>query len=136
MTQSFLSILVIATLAGCASNEPSINSVITGEASYRERIAVKPGTRFEVVLQDVSRADAPATNLGNFVIENAGNPPYAFSIAYNPADINSGHSYAVRATLRNGSSLIFTSDTVIPVINNGKVTGISINMIRVAPAQP
>lgn len=125
-------------LTGCAtSSESSSNSAsVTGQASYRERIAIQPGTRFEAVLEDVSLADAPAKQLGRFVIENAGNPPYAFSIAYDPADIKPGHQYSVRATLRNGGVLIFTSNMYIPVITNGKVSGIAVPMISVAPPHP
>jgi putative lipoprotein len=70
------------------------------------------------------------------VIENAGNSPYKFSIAYNPTDITPGHDYAVRATLKNGDFLIFTSDTFIPVISNGKVSNIQIRLVSVAPPHP
>lgn len=136
MNQSLLTLLLISTLSSCAKHEPSKSSFVTGEASYRERIAIQPGTRFEAVLQDVSLADAPAVNLGNFVIENAGNPPYRFNIAYNPANTKPGHQYTVHATLRNGDSLIFTSDTFIPVISNGKVIDIQITMVSVAPPHP
>ncbi len=136
MNSSLLSLLLVAILASCATHQPNKTAFITGEASYRERIAVQPGTRFEAVLQDVSLADAPAVELGKFVIENAGNPPYQFSIAYDSSKIELGHQYAVRATLRNGDFLIFTSDTFIPVINNGKVNDIQINMVSVAPPHP
>ncbi len=136
MNQSLVTLLLVSTLSSCATHAPSKNSFITGQASFRERIAVQPETRFEALLQDVSLADAPAVNLGNFVIENAGNPPYAFSIAYNPADIKPGHRYTVRATLKNGDFLIFTTDTFIPVISNGKVRDIQITMVSVAPPHP
>jgi len=38
-------------------------SAIEGTATYRERIAMPPGAEFEAVLQDVTRADAPAMEI-------------------------------------------------------------------------
>lgn len=134
----FLSInLLLATvLTGCTTHQPSNTNSITGEAYYRERITMPAGSRLEVLLQDVSLADAAAVELGKFTIEDAGNPPYRFEISYNPADIKPGHRYTVRASLRNADVLIFTSDTFIPVINNGIVSEIQIPMISVARPRP
>ncbi len=38
---------------------------ITGEATYRERIALPPDAVFKVVLEDISLADAPAKTMGS-----------------------------------------------------------------------
>lgn len=136
MNQSILALLLVSALSGCATHEPNKDSFITGEASYRERIAMLPGIRFEAVLQDVSLADAPAVEIGKFVVEDAGNPPFSFNIAYNPSDIKPGHRYTVRASLKNGDTLLFTTDKFVPVISNGVVSDIKITMIRVATPQP
>ena len=61
---------------------------VTGTASYRERIALPPGAVFEAVLEDVSVADAPASELGRATVADPGNPPFDFDIAYDPADID------------------------------------------------
>ncbi len=131
-----ISLLLVTALTGCATHQPSKTDAITGEAYYRERITMPAGTRLEVLLQDVSLADAAAVELSKFAIEDAGNPPYRFEISYNPADIKPGHRYAVRASLRNADVLIFTSDTYIPVINNGIISNIQIPMISVARPRP
>ncbi|HKK57365.1 YbaY family lipoprotein [Marinobacter sp.] len=56
-----LSVGVLFVLAGCTS--PALESGtarVTGEALYLERMAAPPNAWLEVVLEDISRADAPA----------------------------------------------------------------------------
>jgi uncharacterized lipoprotein YbaY/heat shock protein HslJ/uncharacterized lipoprotein NlpE involved in copper resistance len=102
---------------GCSS--VSATGTISGTATYRERIALPPGAVLELSLEDVSRADAPAKELGRVRIENLGNPPFEFEIPYDSEAIDDRHSYAVRATIRAGGKLLFTTDTNYPVLTRG-----------------
>ena len=129
------SIMLAAMLSGCATGTASKAPAVTGEATYRERIAMPPGTRFEAVLEDVSLADAPSVRIGEQIIEDAGQPPYTFSIRYDPAGINPAHTYAVRTRLYLGDRLLYTSDTHTPVITRGNPSDVRIVMKAVrAPA--
>lgn len=132
MSQSFLIPLLCVALAGCATNTPSNQAVVTGESSYLERIAVPHGTRFEAVLEDVSLADAAAVRIGQSVIENAGQPPYRFSIAYDPSQIIANHSYAVRTSLRIDDRLLFISTTNTPVITRDNPVDVRILMQKIS----
>lgn len=89
---------------------------LEGTATYRERVALPPGAVFEAVLQDVSRADAPAKELGRAKIDPAGQPPFRFEIAYDDADVQPRRRYAVRATVRHQDGLLFTTDRNYPVL--------------------
>jgi len=110
---------------------------ITVSASYRERIAMMPGVTFEAQLQDVSLADAPAKILGTVTVNDAGNPPYEVALPYNPGAIQDGRRYAVRASLRMGDRLLFTTDTHTPVLTDSAGTDVSITMVKVqAQAEP
>ena len=90
---------------------------LQGEATYRERIALPEGAVFEAELQDVSRADAPATVLGRSTLDPAGQPPFRFGIAYDDAALRAGHRYTVRATVRHQGRLLFTTDKLHPVLD-------------------
>ncbi len=103
---------------------------VSGIASYRERIMPPPGAVFEAVLQDVSRADAPAAELGRVTIADAGGPPYRFAIPYEKNVIDDRHVYAVRTTLHYQGQLIFTSDTTYPVLTRGASDEVEIMMVR------
>ena len=54
----------------------------------------------------------PRVEIARTRIESPGQPPIAFSIAYDPAAIDERLTYAVRARVLVGERLMFTSDTV------------------------
>jgi Type III secretion system lipoprotein chaperone (YscW) len=91
------------------------------------------GARLEVRLLDISRADAAATVIAETIIENAGQPPYAFTLAYEPAQIIERHLYAVRAILTHEGQLLFTTDQIYPVITNGAPKEVSLMLKQVRP---
>jgi len=120
-------------------------ATITGTASYRERMLLPAGAVLEAALEDVSRADAPATVVARAHVESPGPPPIRFSIAYDPAAIDPRHRYVVRARVSVGDRLLFTTDTAHPVLGPGGTTHVDLLLKRVgqgavepdrAPAAP
>ena len=133
MRTSKLGLLAACLLA--LIGQTATAQTVSGSATYRERIAPPPDARFEATLLDVSRMDAPATELGRAEIEAAGPPPYAFEIDYDPSAIDPAHSYAVRATLWSGDRLIFTTDTHAPVLTRGAPDRVELVMVRAGDRQ-
>jgi len=105
-------------------------SMITGTATYRERIALPPGAVLEVTLEDISRADAPALVIGQTRIESPGSPPFQFSITFDPARVQVRHRYAVRARITLDDQLLFTTDTVQPVLGESDRTSVDLILRR------
>ena len=131
----FVSILA-AALAISVSGVNAMET-ITGSATYRERIAMPPGVTFEVQLEDVSLMDAPARIISKLTVNDAGNPPYDIAIPYNPDANQNERRYTVRASLRMGERLLFTTDTHTPVFTDGAGTEVSITMVQVqSPVEP
>jgi uncharacterized lipoprotein YbaY len=95
-------------------------ATLRGEALYRERIALPPDAVFEAVLEDVSRADAPAEVLGRARLAPAGNPPFRFEIPYDEASVRPGRRYGVRATITEKGRLLFTTDRNYPVLQGSE----------------
>jgi copper homeostasis protein (lipoprotein) len=92
---------------------------VKGTAIYRERMALPPEAVLEATLEDISRTDIRAERLGIVRIENPGSPPFHFEIGYDPARIQSNHSYAVRARITAQGRPLFTTDQVYPVLTRG-----------------
>ncbi len=109
-----LLVTLLARLGGCADGP-----TVTGTVTYREKIALPATAVVDVVLQDVSRADAPAIELGRVRLTGAGQPPFGFEIAYDPAAIDSTHSYALHARITVGEELRFVTDRRYPVLTRG-----------------
>ncbi|WP_405225911.1 YbaY family lipoprotein [Lentisalinibacter sediminis] len=89
-------------------------STLRGEVFYLERIALPPGAKVTVELQDVSRADAPAMVLASTRFAAEGVPPYPFELTYDPADIDGRMNYALRATITRGDELLFATNSRHP----------------------
>lgn len=133
--------LLGAMAPGCAPSEQQAathaetamaEATVTGTATYRERILLPPSAVFEAMLQDVSRADAPAVEVGRARIENPGAPPIAFSIPFDPAAIDPRMTYAVRTIIKVDGRLMFTSDTITPVLTRGAPSEVAILMRMVS----
>lgn len=133
--------LVILGLIGCSPKETTSANAetpmkITGEAFYRERIAMPPNAQVDILLEDISRADAPATIIGSQTLSNAGQPPYAFSIDYRPSDLIPGHRYNLRARLTVNGELQFITDQAHPVFIEGQENQTKLLMRRVPHQAP
>ncbi|WP_417586161.1 YbaY family lipoprotein [Pararhodobacter oceanensis] len=119
-----------ATALLAASSIAAYADEITGSASYRERIMPPPDARFVATLLDVSRADAPARVIAQSQTQEAGAPPYGFTLEYDTAEIDPLGRYAVRAALYSGAQLLFTSDTATPVLTGDAPSTVTLMMVR------
>ncbi|WP_424927419.1 META domain-containing protein [Amaricoccus tamworthensis] len=122
----FTSILVLGYfVCGAAFGQ---DAWLAGQASYAERIAVKPGAMFEAVLQDISRADTPAVEVGRFKAETDGAPPFEFSIPYDSSLIDPKKTYAVTASVLEEAGPVLSSQTMQLVLTRGAPDHVEIIM--------
>ena len=106
-----LALLLVHTASGTAQ--------VKGTAAYRERIALTPDAVFEAMLENVSKADAPAMSVGSVRIDKPGQVPIGFEIPFDLARIDQSRSYSVRARIMAGQRLLFTTDQAYPVLTRG-----------------
>jgi putative lipoprotein len=118
-------------LGVCSMTRAGEAPTVRGEATFRERLAMPPGAQLEVVLQDISRADAPSPVVGSVTLSDIGQPPYRFEIPYRPEQIIPSHRYGVRARLTRQGQLLFTTDRTYPVITGGNPTEVRLMLKRV-----
>jgi putative lipoprotein len=122
--------LVLLILAACGGSgttgeaDATPDANVTGTVTYLQRIALAPGSVVTVQIQDISRQDVAAEIIGEQVITTTDQQvPIAFSVPYSSTQFDEGARLAVRATIEDPEgNLIFTSDTVVPVITNGAPT--------------
>lgn len=128
----------VLLITGCALDlsQPTQSKNVTGSVTYRERIALAPSAVVKVRLVDVSRADAPATVIGEQVIKAAGRQvPFAFEIAYDPKRIEERFTYALQARIEDEDGrLRFISDRHYPVLTRG--AGQHVDLVLRAVAAP
>ena len=123
-------------LAALALPLPAQAGSLSGTAAYRERIALPPDAVFEAVLIDAAIADAPARELGRVRLQPAGQPPFRFMIPYRDSDVTPAGRYTVRATVRQGERLLFTTDTFTPVLRGGPNQPLSLQLVAAGTGRP
>lgn len=133
---SQLAAVVFVLSAGMAAAPATAlqKATVTGTATYRERIALPPNAVFEAILEDVSKADAPAAEIGRSRVERPGQPPFRFSIPYDRAQIRSDGAYSVRARVLVDGKLMFTSMQSYPVVSRGAGNTVTMIMQRASNA--
>jgi len=123
----FGALLVALGVAACATPRATVS--ISGTAGYRERMALPPDAVFEATLEDVTRADAPATVVASVQVASP-SVPIAFTIAVDPARIEASHRYAVRGRITADGQLLFSSDAAYPVLGAGDARRIDPMLLR------
>jgi uncharacterized lipoprotein YbaY/heat shock protein HslJ len=127
MRSLVLFVVAAGSMIGAIGPAPA-EEVLTGTASFRERMVLPPDAVFEAVLEEVSRADAPAVEIARTRIENPGQPPIAFAIRYESSAIDERMTYVVRSRIYVGDRLLFTSDTAHHVLTRGRPRDVAMMM--------
>ena len=132
-----LALLIASAFAACAPATRA-PSAVTGTVSYVQRIALPPDAVMTVRLLDVSRADAPSVTLAEQEIALAGRQvPVPFALALDAAAVDARHSYAVRAEIRQGGDLLWTTDTVHRVLTQGAPSsGLELRLVMAGGVPP
>ena len=102
-------LLASALLVACTTVQPPSQEHLNGEVYYLQRSALPPDATLRVSLQDVSLADAPARELAYQQGRVEGQVPLPFQLSYDPANLQSGHQYAVAARIELDGKLMFIS---------------------------
>ena len=105
--------------------------VVRGSALYRERVAMLPGSTLTVTVEDVSRADAPSVVLAEQRVEDPPNVPIPFELVVDRSSIGPNAELSVRASITQGGTLRWTSDTHHPVPMDDDPEPITVLMVRV-----
>ncbi|MBK6412538.1 YbaY family lipoprotein [Sphingopyxis sp.] len=115
-----LAALPLAACATLGSSEQPVS--VTGQITYRERVALPPTAQIEIQLSDVSLMDAPSRTIAQQSFTADGRQvPFAFSLTVDQRPLDPRHSYAVSARISDASGrLMFITDTRNSVVFDGR----------------
>ena len=122
-------ILSIMNIMGCGAMNRQ--DKIQGSVTYRERIALPPNAQLEIVLADVSLADAPYKAIAEKKIIPAGQVPILFELNYDSNKIMSNYTYAVMARITEDGKLLFINDQSYQVLTRGQPNTVEMVLKRV-----
>nr|WP_042107669.1 YbaY family lipoprotein [Escherichia coli] len=96
-----------------ATQQPAIQQPnVSGTVWIRQKVTV--------TLSDASLADAPSKVLAQKAVRTEGKQsPFSFVLPFNPADVQPNARILLSAAITVNDKLVFITDTVQPVINQG-----------------
>lgn len=93
---------------------------VSGTISIRQRVALPPDAVLTVTVSDASQADARSKVITQKAVRTGGKQaPFSFVLPYNPADIQPDALILLSAAITINDKLVFVTETVKPIINQG-----------------
>jgi putative lipoprotein len=130
----------LTALGACAhqsrssSGEGAASATVSGTVAYRERVALPPDAIVEVSLIDATLQDDAARAVATTTVRADGRQvPLPFSLPYDASRIAKSRLYTVRATIKSGGELLFTTDIARAVITQENPTHVDLMLSRVDP---
>ena len=118
----------IVILLSCSKNN---QNTISGEVVYTKPITLTKEAVVKIQLLDISKHDEKTKVIAEKIIKDPGQMPITFEIQYNPDDILPINNYSLKVNIEDNGSLLFTSDKMYPVINNGIAEGMKLKIVSV-----
>jgi putative lipoprotein len=111
----------VRTLAGvllailCAAPAVAAQVTLSGEVTYRERIALPAGATLRVQLVDTTASGSPIRVDAEAAIDTPGQVPLTFTLNFDERAIDPSHEHALLAEISSGLELWFHNGTPYPV---------------------
>lgn len=111
---------------------------ISGQVTYRERIALSPQATLTVRLRDVTYPQWENVIVAQQVVRADGQPPFRFSIDVDPQSVYPDHRYALDAWISDQNRLMFQTQSPVPVAVTGNIPPTNLTLARVGaePSNP
>lgn len=103
------------------ATQPTIQQPsVTGSVWILQKVALPPDAVLTVTLSDASLADSPSKVLAQKAVRTEGKQaPFSFVLPFNPSDVQPNARILLSAAITVDDKLVFVTDTVKPVINQG-----------------
>jgi putative lipoprotein len=129
--------LLVTTAAllaiACAQPKgPHGSANVAGTITYRERIALPKSARVEIQLVDATDTNETSPLIAERLIDQPGQVPIAFSLAYDPATVKTNRTYALRVRIRVGDDVWFASPFDLRVLTQGNPDQVEVQLDRVS----
>lgn len=93
---------------------------VSGTVWIRQKVALPPDAVLTVTVSDASMADAPSKVIAQQAVRTEGKQsPFSFVLPFNPADVQPNARILLSAAIAINDRIVFITDTVKPIINQG-----------------
>jgi uncharacterized lipoprotein YbaY len=109
---------------------------ITGQATYRERVALSNQATLTVRLRDVTYPQWQNVVVAQQVVRVGGQPPIRFAIDIDRQAVYPDHRYALDAWIADQNRLIFQTAAQVPIELSGNMRPVELTLTRVGSQPP
>jgi putative lipoprotein len=120
--------IVLLALPGLASAQAA---AVSGTLTYRDRSTLPANAVVTVQIARVAADRGPEVIAEQRFTTNGAQPPFRYSISYDPARIDPNASYTVQSNISVNNQVRYTTNTLYPVITRGNPTQ-NVNMVLVS----
>jgi len=110
-----LILLAFAGMNAAATASHAAELTLTGEVTYRERIALPRPAMLRVHLVNLSRDGTPTTVQAEAIVPDEGQVPLSFTLNFLPSVIVTGHNYGIIAEIVSGQTVFFRNAEPVPI---------------------
>lgn len=121
--------IVLLAAPGLASAQGA--AAVSGTLTYRERTTLPANAVVTVQIARVAANSAPQVVAEQRFTTNGAQPPFRYSLPYDPARIDPNATYTVQSNISVGGQIRYTTNTIYRVITGGAPTQ-NVNMTLVA----
>lgn len=110
----------LITVTAAVSSAMAETRTLTGEVTYRERIALPPDATLRIQLVELGAPGGPALIEAEAAIAAGGQVPLTFTLNFDDRGIRDGHAYALVAEIAAGDAVWFRNAepyAVDPLLN-------------------
>jgi putative lipoprotein len=107
--------VLFAILCVAAPSSFAAQITLTGEVTYRERIALPEGARLRVQVVDTTAGGSPTRVEAEAAIATPGQQPLTFTLIFDERLLDPSHDHALFAEISSGLELWFRSSQPFPV---------------------
>ncbi|NTU79907.1 MAG: hypothetical protein HGA45_10965 [Chloroflexales bacterium] len=124
---AFVAALLLLAIPGLVGAQGT--AAVSGTLSYRDRVSIPANAVVTVQIAEVPTAG----RAGQVIAEqrfttNGAQPPFRYSIAYDPARIDAAKQYTAQSNISVGGQVRYTTNTVYRVITQGAPVS-DVNMV-------
>ncbi len=112
-------IAALATLAALGAVACSGQNTVSGTITFGGDTTIPDGSVLTVQLRDASYQDAASILIAEQTIENPKRFPLAFSVQYDPDDIDQRAIYGLGIRITLNDRLLYINDTAFDVLTRG-----------------
>jgi putative lipoprotein len=112
--------IVLLAIPGLASAQGA--AAVSGTLTYRERTTLPANAVVTIQIARVYADRGPEVVAEQRFTTNGAQPPFRYSLPYDPARIDPNASYTVQSNISVDGQARFTTNTLYPVITRGNPT--------------